>query len=106
MHRAISLKPGEDYPKTRLAELENLLMTLQQEQAAAKSRADAYAAAINMGNAQFSGKDYAAARVSYSEALKQLPDDKLAREQIEKIDYILSEQEKQKQAETVTESFI
>jgi tetratricopeptide (TPR) repeat protein len=98
--RAISLKPREEYPKTRLAEIENLLMTLQQEQAAAKARADAYAAAINMGNVQFSGKDYAAARISYSEALKQLPDDKLAREQIEKIDYILSEQEKQKQAET------
>jgi tetratricopeptide (TPR) repeat protein len=98
--RAITLKPGEEFPKTRLAEMDNLIKLQLQEQAQAKARADAYSEAINKGNVQFAGKEYSTAKASYSEALKQIPDDKLAREQIEKIDYILAEQEKQKKAES------
>jgi len=88
-YRAISLKPGEQLPKTRLAGVEELITLQLQEQVQAKEKADAYAEAINTGNIQYAGKNYAAAKSSYTEALKLMPDDKLAREQIARIDKIL-----------------
>jgi hypothetical protein len=42
-----------------------------------------------VGNMQLTGKNYAAAKNSYLEALKVLPDDKLAKEQVARIDKIL-----------------
>ncbi len=45
---------------------------------------------MNEGNMQLTGKKYAAAKSSYLEALKVMPDDKLAREQIARIDKILA----------------
>jgi hypothetical protein len=97
--RALSFKPGEEFPKNKLAETENLIRKLEEEQASNRARADAYAAAMNAGNSLFAKKDYVAAKSSYNEALKQMPNDILAQEQIVKIDYLLSEIEKQKQAE-------
>jgi len=87
--RALTLKPAEEFPKTRMVEIENLIKAQQQEQAQAKARSDAYTAAVNSGNTQFAIKNYDAARKSYAEALKVIPDDKLAREQIARIDKIL-----------------
>jgi tetratricopeptide (TPR) repeat protein len=97
--RALSLKPDEELPKNKLSEVEDMIRKLEEEQASNRARADAYSAAMNLGNSQFAAKDYIAAKSSYNEALKQMPNDNLAQEQIDKIDYLLSEIEKQKQAE-------
>ena len=97
--RALALKPGEAFPVTRLAEIEAQLLKRQQEQAAAKAKTDAYTIAMNNGNKQLAVKDYAAARISFGEALKQIPEDKLAKEQLDKVTYILAEQAKLQQAE-------
>jgi hypothetical protein len=88
--RATTLKPTEEFPKTRLAEIENQIKAQELEQAQIKAKADAYALAINSGNSLFADKNYAAAKSSYTEALKIMPNDKLAREQIIRIDKILS----------------
>jgi tetratricopeptide (TPR) repeat protein len=88
--RAITLKPDETYPKTRLSDTENLIRIQQEELAQAKERADSYAKAMNEGNSQFTLKNYIAARNSYMEALKIMPEDKLSREQIARINKILS----------------
>ncbi len=92
--RALTIKPNEALPKTRLAEIENLILAEQKQQAAAKAKADGYTAAINAGNVSFGKKDYPAAKVSYTEALKYIPGDVLASDQIKKIDYIMAEAEK------------
>jgi tetratricopeptide (TPR) repeat protein len=97
--RALTLKPGETFPATRIAEIEVLMAKRQQEQAAAKARVDAYTMAMNNGNKQFTARDYETASASYSEALKQMPEDKLAREQLDKALYLMAEQEKLQQAE-------
>jgi tetratricopeptide (TPR) repeat protein len=88
--RATAIKPAEELPKTRLAEIENQIKAQELEQAKAKAKADAYALAINSGNSLFAVKNYAAAKNSYVEALKIMPNDKLAREQITRIDKFLS----------------
>jgi Flp pilus assembly protein TadD len=97
--RALTLKPNETFPKTRVAEMENLIRIRQKEQEDAKARTDAYSAAIKAGNESFGSKNYTQARVSYAEALKYLPGDLLAADQIKKIDYLLSEAEKVRKAE-------
>ena len=97
--RALTLKPEEVFPKNKVTEIDKLILKNQQEQADAKAKADAYAINMNSGNAFFAGKDYQQARTSYSEALRQMPGDPLAKDQIAKINYLLSELEKQRQAE-------
>jgi tetratricopeptide (TPR) repeat protein len=97
--RAARLKPDESIPRQRIAEIDNLLRIRQQEQDAAKTRADAYAKAMNAGNTYFNSKQYLEAKGSFNEALKQMPGDALANEQIMKIEYILAEADRLKQAE-------
>jgi tetratricopeptide (TPR) repeat protein len=87
--RASALKPEADLPKSRITEIENIIKIQEQEQAQAKARTDAYTKAMNEGNMQLTGKNYAAAKTSYLEALKVMPDDKLAKEQVARIDKIL-----------------
>jgi tetratricopeptide (TPR) repeat protein len=79
--------------------MENLIRLRQKEQDDAKTKAEAYTAAVNTGNAAYERKDYPTARNSYLEALKYMPGDLLATDQIKKIDYILAEAEKVKKAE-------
>jgi hypothetical protein len=83
------LKPEADLPKSRISEIENLIRIQEEEQARAKARTDAYTRAMNEGNMQLTGKNYAAAKNSYLEALKVMPDDRLAKEQVARIDKIL-----------------
>lgn len=97
--RALKLKPDAIYPKSKLAEMEDLIRLRQKEQDEAKARADAYTAAMNAGNSYFSKKEYAAANTSYQDALKQIPGDVLAIDQIKKIDNLLADTEKQKKTE-------
>jgi tetratricopeptide (TPR) repeat protein len=96
--RALGLKPNEALPKTKLTEIENLITRQQKEQTEIKARTDAYTAAINSGNTAFAKKDYPVARTAYAEALKVMPNDPLATDQIKKIDYLLSEAERIKKA--------
>ena len=97
--RALTLKPNENFPKTRVTEMENLIRIRLKEQEDAKARTDAYTAAIKAGNESFDGKNYTQARNSYAEALKYIPGDLLATDQIKKIDYLLTEAEKVRKAE-------
>jgi tetratricopeptide (TPR) repeat protein len=88
--RASVLQPGEKYPKDRLAEAERLLAARKLEQEQARVRAEAYTNAMNNGNKLFAAKSYIPARNQYAEALKLMPDDKLAKEQVARIDKILA----------------
>jgi tetratricopeptide (TPR) repeat protein len=87
--RASTLKPEADLPKSRISEIDNIIRIQEEEQAQAKARADAYTRAMNAGNTQLAAKNYDAAKGSYLEALKVMPDDKLAKEQVARIDKIL-----------------
>ncbi len=83
---ALTLKPSEQYPKDKLAELDGLMAGDAAEKARlAKEREleAKYKAAIAKGDAAFKLKTYAAAKTAYNEALgvkpgEQHPTDKLA----------------------------
>ena len=73
---AVSLKPGEQYPKTQLAAIEKALA----DEAAAKSKAEAdakskaeldakYLAVIKSGDEAFAKRDWSTAKTSYNEAI-------------------------------------
>ena len=97
--RALTIKPSEVLPKTRITEIDNLLATKAKEQAETKARVDSYTAAINSGNAAFAKKEYPNAKTAYVEALKYMPGDLLASDQIKKIDYLVAEAEKVRKTE-------
>ena len=66
---ALGIKPGEEYPKNKIIEIEKLIAD------AAKNAAleNDYKAAIAKADAAFTGKNYDAAKTSYNDALKLKP---------------------------------
>ena len=81
-NEAIGFKPGEQYPKDKLAAIDKAIA----DEAAAKNKAEIdakYAAAVKKGDDAFNAKNWAAAKLGYNEALgfkpaEQYPKDKLA----------------------------
>ncbi|HRD38924.1 MAG TPA: carboxypeptidase-like regulatory domain-containing protein [Bacteroidia bacterium] len=81
-NEAIGYKPGEQYPKDKLAAIDKAIA----DEAANKSKAELdakYAAAIKKGDDAFAQKDWTNAKGGYNEALtikanEQYPKDKLA----------------------------
>ncbi len=97
--RALQLKPAESLPKTRITEIEKIIAQREKDLAETKARAEGYTNSINAGNQAFERKDYATARTAYNEALKYMPGDGLASDQIKKIDYLIAEGERVRKAE-------
>lgn len=92
---ASGIKPGETYPKTKLAEIDKLLA-----EAGKQKELDAkYQAAITKGDGLFSSKDYAAARSAYSEASGIKPAEAYPKTKIAEIDKLLGAAEAEKQKE-------
>ncbi|MCW3072836.1 MAG: hypothetical protein JWO44_2726 [Bacteroidetes bacterium] len=83
---ALALKPNEQYPKDKLAEVDKELAALaaaKDKDAAQKALEAKYAAAIAKGDKALAAKTYDAAKGAYNEALavksgEQYPKDKLA----------------------------
>ncbi len=98
-NRALQLKPAETYPKSRISEIDRLIAQHEKEVADTKARTEGYTLAINAGNAAFERKEYLAAKTAYTNALKFMPNDALASDQIKKTDYLIAEGERVKKIE-------
>jgi len=105
--KAYNLKPFEPVPPMRISQIDAMLAKLAedaqraaQEEAArlAKEKADRdqYNRAIAAGDKSFSEKQYMIARSHYTTALTALPDEKYPKDQIAKIDDLLSRDEMDK----------
>ena len=68
---ALSIKPGEEYPKNKIIEIEKLIADAAKN---AALEAD-YKAAIAKADAAFTGKNFDLAKISYTDALKLKPQD-------------------------------
>ena len=90
---ASAIKPEEQYPKTRIAEIDGIIAERARQQ---KELDDQYAALIATGDNLFAAKTYPEARKSYSEALGLKPAEKYPQDRIAAIDGILGEMAKQK----------
>jgi tetratricopeptide (TPR) repeat protein len=98
-NKALSVKPDEAYPKSKISEIDNILKAEQKALADAKAKEDAYNSAVLSGNGAYGQKKYAEAKGFYTQALKIKPDDVYAKDQIVLIDNLLADMDKQKKAE-------
>ena len=89
--QASQLKPSEKYPQERVKEIDRLLQELADKEAAEKLRNENYQAAIAKADQEFSDEQYAAAKSSYQEASSIKPTEAYPKDQVSKIDGILSD---------------
>jgi len=82
---ALSLQPNEDYPKTRIAEINALLLKEKELQ-------DNYAKAIALADKDFTAKKYPEAITGYQSALALKPAEKYPQDKITEINGILDKQ--------------
>jgi Trp operon repressor len=97
-NEAIALKAAEEYPKTKLSEIEKLLADLAAKEAAEKDKLakekelnDKYNAAIAKGDKALAAKTYDAAKGGYNEALAIKPAEAYPKTKLAEIDKILAD---------------
>ncbi|MEK6616611.1 MAG: hypothetical protein AABZ32_10955, partial [Bacteroidota bacterium] len=94
-NEALGIKPGEAYPKQKLAEIDKLLAG-----ANAQKEIDAkYKAAITKGDGQFGAKDYAEAKTAYTEASGIKPSEQYPKTKLAEIEKLLADAGKQKEVD-------
>jgi len=90
--KASSLKPAEQYPKTKIAEIDKVLA----DQARQKAIDDQYGTAVAVADKFFGEKDYDQARTAYLNAGKIKPAEQYPKDKLAEITTILAELAKQK----------
>lgn len=93
---ALSVKPGEAYPKGKIIEIEKLIANASKN---AQLEAD-YKAAIIKADAVFLVKNYEAAKISYTDALKLKPTEAHPKTQLDAIAKLLADVAKNAELET------
>lgn len=86
--RAAELKPDEEYPATKIAQIDTLMAQLEQE----RQTEEAYANAIARGDNYLSNKDYRNAKAEFESALALKANEAYPQEKISEIDTILAEE--------------
>eukprot|EP01029_Cantina_marsupialis_P003619 TRINITY_DN1353_c0_g2_i5.p1 TRINITY_DN1353_c0_g2~~TRINITY_DN1353_c0_g2_i5.p1 ORF type:complete len:792 (-),score=148.49 TRINITY_DN1353_c0_g2_i5:5828-8203(-) len=106
---ALALKSEEGYPKSQIQKINDLLAEQQRqaeeaarlkaesERLAAEQKAldDKYTSILKLADDQFSSGDYSSAKISYSDALALKSEEGYPKSQIQKIDDLLAEQNRQ-----------
>ena len=92
---ALSIKPGEEYPKNKIIEIEKLIADAAKN---AALEAD-YKAAIAKADAAFTGKNYDVAKVSYTDALKLKPAEAYPKGKLDEIAKLLADAAKNAELE-------
>ena len=83
---ALGVKPAEQYPKSKIAEIDNLLAAAGKENAVNAQ----YKAAIERGDNGMSTKDYAAAKAGYTEALGVKPGEAYPKNKLAEIERLMA----------------
>jgi len=86
---ASSLKPDEEYPKTKIAAIDKILADI-------KVFEDKYKGAIATGDSAFNNKSYAQAKSAFQGALQMKPSEKYPKDRIAEIEKLQVELSKQK----------
>ncbi len=98
-NEALSFKPNETYPKTKLAEIDKAIADAAAKDAAEKARlakekelTEKYEAAIKKGDSDLSAKSYEAAKTAYAEASTLKPTEKYPKDKIAEINAIIAKE--------------
>ncbi|MEK6616310.1 MAG: hypothetical protein AABZ32_09400, partial [Bacteroidota bacterium] len=100
--QASTIKPAEQYPKNKIAEIDKLLVDFDaQKSAAAKQKEmdEKYKAAIAKGDVAFGTKNYTPAKAGYTEATGIKPAEQYPKTKLAEIDKLLGADEAEKQKE-------
>jgi len=87
-NKAAGMKPAEQYPKTKISEIDKILA----DQKANADKEKAYADAIAKADASFNLKKYEEAKTSYNSALSFKSNEEYPKTKIAEIDKILADQ--------------
>ncbi|MGQ1908309.1 hypothetical protein ACT3CE_00840 [Marinifilum sp. RC60d5] len=105
-NEGLVIKPDEEYPKSQIAKIDELLIGMQAEleeaaRLAAEQKAidEKYAAIIALADSQFEAGDYNTSKTSYTDALSIKEGEPYPKKQITKIDKLLADQQKQAEEE-------
>jgi tetratricopeptide (TPR) repeat protein len=93
--RAYTLIPSEILPPKRINEINDLIAEQAKKDSELKSATEAYLAAIRRADEYFGNKEYASARLIYTEALLLKADEKYPVNQLALIDKLMKEQNEQ-----------
>ncbi len=94
---ALGIKPGEQYPRAQIQEIDRLLAIREAEKE--REIEAGYKSAILSGNRLFSSNQYALAKSEFEKALNYRPGDTYASSRISEIERIMSQQEQRAAAE-------
>ncbi len=89
--KASLLKPEQTYPKNKIAEINNLFLSL-------KEKEKSYNEAITQGDAAFNQKQYQNSKLFYNKALTFKPDEQYPKSKLLEIDKILAQIDTLKQS--------
>jgi len=89
---ALLIKPNENYPKTKVAEIDQIFAGLAKQ----KSLDDQYANLITEADKRLAEKSYPEAKTGYQAALEIKPDQQYPKDKITEIDNTLAELSRQK----------
>lgn len=98
-NEASTLKPGEQYPKDKIDEINKLLAEIAAKNASAKELDEKYKAAVAKADAAFAAKDYSGAKAAYNEALSVKATEKYPKDKIAAIDAMLANEANAKEKE-------
>jgi tetratricopeptide (TPR) repeat protein len=84
--QASKIKPSEEYPKTRLKEISDILLA----QAETKKKEQEYKTAISLADKFLAGKQYESAKQKYEEALRLKPGEQYPKDKLSEISNIES----------------
>lgn len=98
-NEALSYKSTENYPKTKIKEIDDLIAAENKKLADEKALNDKYNAALTKGAAALTAKKYMEAKTAYSEAANLKPDEELPKTKIKEIDELIAKDEEAKAAE-------
>ncbi len=86
---SLGIKPGEVYPKNKLAEIQNALAKLDRENAAKQKIDNLYAQQIDVADNLYNKKDYLNAKGAYQKALTIKKNEQYPKARIKRIDNLL-----------------
>lgn len=88
--QALSYKPNERYPKTKISEIEKILSSLAEADRAQQLLDENYQKEINTADEKFENRNYYGAKTHFNKALKLKPEEKYPKNKLLEIDKILA----------------
>ncbi len=96
---ALEIKPNEEYPINQIKKIENILNNKAKQLAEQKALNKKYKQLITKADKEFQTENYTEAKTNYQAALEIKPNENYPKEQIKKIEAILTKQAKEKALE-------